>query len=253
LAEDVAVKVDRLTFTYERGPLALQDVTFEVRKGEILGVLGSNGAGKTTLCFHLNGIIPTVYAGTEKGKVRMCGLDPWETPILEMSQKASMVLQDPETQFTTTDVASELAFGPANLAIEREEIFRRAEWAAKVCGIDGLEERKPKELSGGQKQRVALAAGLTMLPEVLILDEPTSQLDPVGTTEVFDVVHHLADTENMTIIITSHKTDEVARLAHKLPRKYSLKRSYSTLSVSTLHQLPRWPRGSRPRLRGSRT
>ncbi|MFX0045556.1 MAG: ABC transporter ATP-binding protein [Candidatus Hermodarchaeota archaeon] len=216
MAEDIAVKVDNLTFTYERGPLALQDVTFDVRKGEILGVLGSNGAGKTTLCFHLNGIIPTVYAGTEKGKVEMCGLDPWETPILEMSQKASMVLQDPETQFTTTDVSSELAFGPANLAIEREEIFRRAEWAAKVCGIDGLEERKPKELSGGQKQRVALAAGLTMLPQVLILDEPTSQLDPVGTTEVFDVVHHLADTEDMTIIITSHKTDEVARLAHKI-------------------------------------
>ncbi|UCH03564.1 MAG: ATP-binding cassette domain-containing protein [Candidatus Thorarchaeota archaeon] len=216
MAEDVAVKVDNLTFTYERGPLALQDVTFDVRKGEILGILGSNGAGKTTLCFHLNGIIPTVYAGTEKGKVEMCGLDPWETPILEMSQKASMVLQDPETQFTTTDVSSELAFGPANLAIEREEIFRRSEWAAKVCGIDGLEERKPKELSGGQKQRVALAAGLTMLPQVLILDEPTSQLDPVGTTEVFDVVHHLADTEDMTIIITSHKTDEVARLAHKI-------------------------------------
>lgn len=216
MAEDIAVKVDNLTFTYERGPLALQDVTFDVRKGEILGVLGSNGAGKTTLCFHLNGIIPTVYAGTEKGKVEMCGLDPWETPILEMSQKASMVLQDPETQFTTTDVSSELAFGPANLAIEREEIFRRAEWATKVCGIDGLEERKPKELSGGQKQRVALAAGLTMLPQVLILDEPTSQLDPVGTTEVFDVVHHLADTEDMTIIITSHKTDEVARLAHKI-------------------------------------
>ncbi len=216
MAEDVVVNISNLTFTYERGPLALQDVSCEVRKGEILGIMGSNGAGKTTLCFHLNGIIPTVYAGTEKGRVTMCGLDPWETPILEMSQKACMVLQDPETQFTTTDVASELAFGPANLAVEREEIFRRADWAAKVCGISGLEERKPQELSGGQKQRVALAAGLTMLPEVLILDEPTSQLDPVGTTEVFDVVNHLSETEDMTILITSHKTDEVARLASKI-------------------------------------
>ena len=216
MAEDVTVKVDNLSFTYERGPLALQNVTFEVKKGEILGVLGANGAGKTSLCFHLNGIIPTVYAGTEKGRVTLCGLDPWETPILEMSQKACMVLQDPETQFTTTDVESELAFGPANLAVERDEIFRRSAWAAEVCGIEGLEERKPQELSGGQKQRVALAAGLTMLPEVLILDEPTSQLDPVGTGEVFDVVNHLADTENMTILITSHKTDEVARLADKV-------------------------------------
>jgi energy-coupling factor transporter ATP-binding protein EcfA2 len=211
-----SIHIDKLTFTYERGPLALSDISMSVEKGEIVGILGANGAGKTTLCFHLNGIIPTVYAGTEKGTISMCGLDPWEVPIIELSQKASMVLQDPETQFTTTDVASELYFGPANLGIEREEIFRRAKWAAKVCGIDGLEERKPQELSGGQKQRVALAAGMTMQPEVLILDEPTSQLDPVGTTEVFNVVHELASTQNMTIVITSHKTDEIARLADKV-------------------------------------
>ncbi len=211
-----SIEIDNLTFTYERGPLALQGVTLNVERGEIVGVLGSNGSGKTTLCFHLNGIIPTVYAGTEKGSITMCGLDPWDTPIIDLSQKASMVLQDPETQFTTTDVSSELYFGPANLGVEKEEIFRRAEWAAGVCGISGLEERKPQELSGGQKQRVALAAGLTMLPEVLILDEPTSQLDPVGTTEVFDVVHELANSKDMTIVITSHKTDEVARLANKV-------------------------------------
>ena len=211
-----SIEINNLTFTYERGPLALQDISLTVKKGEIIGVLGSNGSGKTTLCFHLNGIIPTVYAGTEKGSIVMCGLDPWETPIIDLSQKASMVLQDPETQFTTTDVASELYFGPANLGVEKSEIFRRADWAAEVCGISGLEERKPQELSGGQKQRVALAAGLTMLPEVLILDEPTSQLDPVGTTEVFDVVHELANSQDMTIVITSHKTDEVARLASKV-------------------------------------
>jgi len=199
------VKVENLTFTYERGPLALEDINFEVGSGEILGILGSNGAGKTTLCFHLNGIIPTVFTGVEKGRIEIHGLDPWETPIIELSQIASMVLQDPETQFTTTNVESELQFGPCNLGIDREEILRRVAWAAKVCGITGLEERKPKELSGGQKQRVALAAGLTMLPKVLILDEPTSQLDPVGTTEVFDVVHELAKKEEMTIMIASHK------------------------------------------------
>ncbi|TFG30523.1 ATP-binding cassette domain-containing protein [Candidatus Thorarchaeota archaeon] len=211
-----SIQISNLTFTYERGPLALQDISFSVQKGEIVGILGANGAGKTTLCFHLNGIIPTVYAGIEKGTITMCGLDPWETPIIELSQKASMVLQDPETQFTTTDVQSELYFGPSNLGVERNEIIRRAIWAAEVCGIGGLEERKPQELSGGQKQRVALAAGLTMLPEVLILDEPTSQLDPVGTTEVFNVVNELASKQDMTIVITSHKTDEVARLADKV-------------------------------------
>jgi energy-coupling factor transport system ATP-binding protein len=216
MTKDSAVTVNNLTFTYERGPQALENVDFKVNYGEILGILGANGAGKTTLCFHLNGIIPTVYAGTEKGSVEICGLDPWESPIIELSQIASMVLQDPETQFTTTTVESELLFGPENLGTEKDEILRRAEWAAKVCGIDGLEERKPKELSGGQKQRVALAAGLTMLPKVLILDEPTSQLDPVGTTEVFDVVNDLAKSRDMTILIASHKCDEVARLADKI-------------------------------------
>ncbi len=216
MVQKSVVKVDNLTFTYERGPLALEEVSFEVGSGEILGILGSNGAGKTTLCFHLNGIIPTVFTGVEKGRVDIHGLDPWETPIIELSKIASMVLQDPETQFTTTNVESELQFGPCNLGIDRDEILRRVAWAANVCGITGLEERKPKELSGGQKQRVALAAGLTMLPKVLILDEPTSQLDPVGTTEVFDVVHELAKKEEMTIMIASHKTEEVARLASKI-------------------------------------
>ena len=216
MTSDLAVEVENLTFTYERGPLALQNISFQLKRGEILGIIGANGAGKTTLCFHLNGIIPTVYAGREKGHVTVSGLDPWDTPIIRLSQVTSMVLQDPETQFTTTDVGSELEFGPANLGIERDEILRRARWAAEVCGIDGLENRRPQELSGGQKQRVALAAGMTMLPQVLILDEPTSQLDPVGTTEVFDVVHQLASTQDMTIVITSHKTDEIARLASKV-------------------------------------
>ncbi len=216
MSQKTVVTVENLTFTYERGPLALEDVNFEVGSGEILGILGSNGAGKTSLCFHLNGIIPTVFSGVEKGRINIHGLDPWETPIIELSQIASMVLQDPETQFTTTNVESELQFGPCNLGIDRDEILRRVDWAAKVCGINGLEERKPKELSGGQKQRVALAAGLTMLPKVLILDEPTSQLDPIGTTEVFDVVHELSEKEEMTILIASHKTEEVARLASKI-------------------------------------
>jgi len=216
VTSDYSVKATNLSFTYERGPEALKGMSFEMEPGDIMGVVGANGAGKTTLCFHLNGVIPTVYAGKERGHIEMCGLDPWETPIIKLAEKACMVLQDPESQFTTTNVASELAFGPANLGVDRETILERSKWAAKVCGIDGLEERKPKELSGGQKQRVALAAGLTMLPEVLILDEPTSQLDPIGSTEVFDVINQLSEREDMTIMITSHKTDEISRLATKV-------------------------------------
>jgi energy-coupling factor transport system ATP-binding protein len=216
MATNELVKVDRVTFTYERGPTALKDVSFTINRGEVIAVMGANGAGKTTLCFHLNGVIPMVYAGTEKGRITVAGLDPWETPIIELSQHVSMVLQDPESQFVTNDVKSELAFGPANLAVPKDEILDRIDFASKVCGLEGLHERRPADLSGGQKQRVAFGAGLTMLPDLLVLDEPTSQLDPVGTAEVLDTLNGLTKEEDLSIVITSHKTEKVAEFADRV-------------------------------------
>ncbi|MBS3794448.1 MAG: ATP-binding cassette domain-containing protein, partial [Candidatus Thorarchaeota archaeon] len=210
------VKIDRVTFTYERGPTALKDVSLGIKRGEVIAVMGANGAGKTTLCFHLNGVIPMVYAGTEKGQITVAGLDPWETPIIELSRHVSMVLQDPESQFVTNDVRSELAFGPANLAVPKEEILERIEFATKVCGLEGLHDRRPADLSGGQKQRVAFGAGLAMLPDLLVLDEPTSQLDPVGTAEVLDTLNKLTKEEDLSIVITSHKTEKVAEFADRV-------------------------------------
>lgn len=213
MTETALVTIKNLTFTYERGPQALSDVSLEVPQGEVLAVLGANGAGKTTLCYHINGIIPEVYGGTEKGEVMVAGLDPWETPIIQLAQNVSMVLQDPESQFITNDVRSELAFGPANLGVPRDEILKRMEYATDVCGLQGLWERAPTDLSGGQKQRVAFGAGLTMLPKVLVLDEPTSQLDPIGTTEVLEALHRLTQDDKMTIIISTHKTEKAAEFA----------------------------------------
>ncbi len=210
------VNVDNVTFTYERGPTALNTVSFGMNRGEVLSVLGANGAGKTTLCFHLNGVIPEVYAGTEKGRISVAGLDPWDTPIIELARHVSMVLQDPESQFVTNDVRSELAFGPANLAVPREEILERIDFATKVCGLEGLHDRRPSDLSGGQKQRVVFGAGLTMLPDLLVLDEPTSQLDPVGTGEVLDTLNKLTKEEDLSILITSHKTERVAEFADRI-------------------------------------
>jgi energy-coupling factor transport system ATP-binding protein len=216
MTEEPLVKIDKLSFTYERGPDALKGLTFEVNKGEVIAILGANGAGKTTLCFHLNGVIPTVYAGIEKGQVKVGDLDPWETPIIDLASHVSMVLQDPETQFVTNDVDSELAFGPANLGIEKEEILRRMDFAKKICGLEGLGERPPKDLSGGQKQRVAFGAGLAMLPELLVLDEPTSQLDPIGTKEILETLNRLTQEEDLTIVISTHKTKEIAPLASRV-------------------------------------
>lgn len=216
MTEPPLIQIKNLTFTYERGPQALNDVSLDLNKGEVLAILGANGAGKTTLCFHLNGIIPEVYGGKEKGTVIVAGLDPWERPIIDLAEKVSMVLQDPETQFVTNDVRSELAFGPANLGIPKEEILERMNYATEVCGLEGLWNRAPSDLSGGQKQRVAFGAGLTMLPKVLVLDEPTSQLDPIGTIEVLDALNRLTEGQEMAIVIATHKTEKAAGFAHKV-------------------------------------
>lgn len=216
-SNDIVVDVENLSFLYAGvdGEYALKGVSFQLKKGEVLAVMGANGAGKTTLCYILSGIIPNMYGGTRKGKVRVLNFDPWDQPIYYTAKDVSILLQDPETQLMMPDVFSELAFGPANLGVPKEEILKRIKEALKIVGLEGFEERHPRELSGGQKQRVALAAVLTMKPKLLVLDEPTAQLDPLGTTEVFNAVKKLKDI-GMSIIITSHKTEEIAMIADKI-------------------------------------
>lgn len=127
--------------------------------------------------------------------------------------KIGIVLEDPETQLFTTKVFNEVAFGAENLGLPREEIIKRAKWALKVVRLEGYEERHPTMLSGGQKQRVAIASALTMRPDIMVLDEPTSQLDPIGTIEVFEVVKELKQKYGMTIIMVTHKSEEIAAFA----------------------------------------
>lgn len=209
------MSVSNLSFQYEGGVEALKNVSFEVKKGEFLAILGPNGAGKTTLCYILTGIIPNVYGGVRKGRVRVLDFDPWDQPIYETATKVGILLQDPEAQLVMPSVYAELAFGPANLGVPKEEILRRMREILKLIRMEGYEERHPRELSGGQKQRVALGAILMMMPEILILDEPTSQLDPIGTSEVLATIKKLKEM-GKTIIMTTHKTEEIAYLADKV-------------------------------------
>jgi energy-coupling factor transport system ATP-binding protein len=216
-SNEIIVDVENLSFLYAGvdGEYALKSVNFQLKKGEVLAVMGANGAGKTTLCYILSGIIPNMYGGTRKGKVRVLNFDPWDQPIYYTAKDVSILLQDPETQLMMPDVFSELAFGPANLGVPKDEILKRIKEALKIVGLEGFEERHPRELSCGQKQRVALAAVLTMKPKLLVLDEPTAQLDPLGTTEVFNAIKNLKEL-GMSIIITSHKTEEIAMIADKI-------------------------------------
>jgi energy-coupling factor transport system ATP-binding protein len=213
---DLIVDVQNLSFAYPDGSKALAGINLEVTRGEIVAVMGANGAGKTTLCHHLTGVIPNIYQGTTEGKVAVVGMDVQRHPVYELAQKISFVTQDPEGQLINPDVLMEVAFGSENLGVPREEIMRRAKWALEAVGLEGLESRSPSELSGGQKQRLVLAAGLSMLPQLLVLDEPTSQLDPMGTTEVLNVLVDLKKKYNMTTILTTHASEEMLEFADRV-------------------------------------
>lgn len=204
-----SVRVEDLTFAYEGGPAVLQKVSFSLRRGDFLVVLGANGAGKTTLCYLLSGVIPHIWSGTREGQVEVTGIDPWTVPMYEMAGRTGIVLQDPDAQLAMPTVAMELAFGPANLGIPREAILDRTQRALRAVGLEGFEGRTTQGLSGGQKQRVALASALTLQPQVLILDEPTSQLDPLGRQEVLQALQALQKEDDLTVVMTTHDTEDL--------------------------------------------
>lgn len=194
----------------------LRDLSFSVEEGEFLAIMGRNGAGKSTLCQALNGVIPHLRGGTVWGEIRIDGLDTRDTPVSELTRRVGIVLEDPEAQLFTTRVDDEVAFGLENLRYPPEEIERRITWASRIVRIEDLWEREPASLSGGQKQRCAIAAALAMQPRIMVLDEPTSQLDPVGTDEVFSVVRSLSRELGMTVLFATHKSEHIAEFADRV-------------------------------------
>lgn len=215
--EQIPISVKNVTYTYpEQDSPALKDVTLEVEKGEFLVIMGPNGAGKTTLCLLLNGVIPNVLGGRLRGRTEVMGLDTRRHHVYEMAQHVGMVLQDPEAQLFTSSVRSEAAFAAENLGVPREEMIERIDWALDVVRLQDFVQRPPPQLSGGQKQRLTIAAALVMRPLVLVLDEPTSQLDPIGAQEVFSVLHDLNQDIGMTVVISTHKSEQAARYADRI-------------------------------------
>ena len=214
---ETPISVKNVTYTYpEQDTPALKDVNLDVDQGEYVVVMGRNGAGKTTLCVLLNGVIPNVLGGKMRGRTEVMGLDTRRHHVYEMAQYVGMVLQDPEAQLFTSNVRSEAAFAAENLGVPREEMVELIEWALEVVRLQEMVKRAPSHLSGGQKQRLAIAAGLVMRPSVLVLDEPTSQLDPIGAQEVFAVLRDLNQDLGMTIILCTHKSEHAARYADRI-------------------------------------
>ena len=216
MTDHVVIELEDVTFTYEGDVVALRQLNLVAREGEFVVVLGANGAGKSTLCYLLGGIVPHIYGGRRRGHVSVAGSDPWDEPLYITSQRCGTLMQDPEVQLFMPTLRSELAFGPSNLGVPRGRIVQRTRDALSLVRLDGLEEHNPRDLSGGQKQRAALASVLTMAPQVLVLDEPTSQLDPLGRWEVVEAIERLKEQGDLTIIMTTHETEEVLRLADQV-------------------------------------
>lgn len=200
-----AVVFDGVTFSYNDQPSpALNNVSFSVQKGEFLAIIGHNGSGKSTLARLTNGLLQP-----DSGTVTVLGLNVAEGKnSIEVRRHAGIVFQNPDNQMVASIIEDDVAFGPENLGVEREEIGRRITWALEAVGMNEFRTGTPSRLSGGQKQRVAIAGVLAIKPEILILDESTAMLDPKGRREVMDVVARLNREEGMTVILITHFMEE---------------------------------------------
>jgi energy-coupling factor transporter ATP-binding protein EcfA2 len=205
-----SVRAAGLSFTYStRIRPALADLTFAVTPGEIVLVLGPSGSGKSTLTLCLDGLVPHLVEGDYSGEVAVAGLVVGDTPVGVLARQAGLVFQDPDSQFCTLTVDDEIAFGLENLQTPAGEIEPAIDRALEVVRLPHLRGRPLSSLSGGEKQRVALAAVLAMGPGLLVLDEPSSNLDPAATSELFLILRRLAGDGRHTIVIIEHKLDEV--------------------------------------------
>lgn len=212
------IELKNISFKYElQEEKTLKDLNLHVREGEFVGVIGKNGAGKTTLCNIIRGIIPDFIQGEISGDILIDSKNINHIERGEMAELVGFVFQNPFSQISgiKKTVFEEIAYGLENLGVEREEMKRRVKDVIQLLKIEDLQDKNPLELSGGQSQRVAIASIIVMNPKILIFDEPTSQLDPLGTEEIFDILK-LLKSEQKTIILVEHKIDLIAEYADRV-------------------------------------
>jgi energy-coupling factor transport system ATP-binding protein len=197
--------------------LGLRNINLQIGEGEFVAIIGANGAGKSTLCYTLAGFVPHFYKGEITGTVTIAGVETRQQTLGEIVLNVGLVFQNPFNQISGAKftVFEEIAFGLENLGVPRAEMKARVEEIMARTGITALADRSPYALSGGQQQRVALASILVMEPKVLVLDEPTSQLDPIGSREVFATIRTMSQA-GMTVIMAEHKLEWVATFADRV-------------------------------------
>lgn len=211
------IEINNLTWQYsDTNKPAIRDISLNIEENSFIGVCGPNEAGKTTLVSCINGLIPNNFVGTYKGQVKLFGKDIKDFTTKELAKCVGYVFSDPEAQFTSMSVEEELAFGMENIGLKRDEIKRRIDWVSEITSLEELLDKSPYDISGGQKQRVAIASVLSMQPKIMILDEPTSMLDPVGKDSIFNICEKMKNELNMTVIMVEHTIDRLARLSDKM-------------------------------------
>ncbi|MBI9045356.1 MAG: ATP-binding cassette domain-containing protein [Anaerolineaceae bacterium] len=213
------IEIKGLTFTYSGKGVAkpaLKGINLTIYEGEYVALMGLNGAGKTTLELCLNGVIPNMIVGDYEGEVIVEGKDTYDTPVREMAKSVGMVFDNPAFQISQMFVAEEIALGMESLGISSEIMHSRVPEVLEIVGLAGLEERSPFGLSGGQQQRLAIASALAMEPNILVMDEPTSNVDPIGKEEIFAVAEDLNKKRGMTVIMAEHEVEVIAAYADRV-------------------------------------
>lgn len=216
MAESI-IKFENVTYSYPATEKpAIHDINLDIKEGEVVLISGPSGSGKTTLCSTLNRIVPEAYEGEMSGKIFIKGKDISKKHIGEMAFISGMLFQDPSGQLTNPTVEDEIAFGPENKGLPVKEVERLINEYSHYVGMQDYLERPPQALSGGQQQSVAYAAVLAMEPEIYVLDEPTSNLDPLGSDLVFELMKKLANDKHKTVIIVEHKLEKIINLVDRI-------------------------------------
>ncbi|MCL2068122.1 MAG: energy-coupling factor transporter ATPase [Treponema sp.] len=207
---ETSVEIQNLSFSYkdQTNGKALDNISLNIDRGEFLMILGPSGAGKSTFAYCLNGIIPNMMRGSYEGAVILNGKEMAKQTVSHMARDIGLVFQDFENQLFSTNVRLEIAFSPENFSVPREEIDRTIDEMLKLTGLEGFDKREPATLSGGQKQRLVIGSVLAGCPKILCMDEPTTDLDPIGKIEVFNLAGRLRQSGEITLIVIEHETVE---------------------------------------------
>lgn len=216
-----AVSIQDLGWKYAgRKNFAIEHINLDIEEDTFTSIVGPNEHGKTTLVSCIKGLIPNSFHGVWRGKVEIFGQDVRELSAQVLADEIGFVFADPEAQFTSMTVEEELVFGLENIGLPLNEISGRLEWVTEITLISDLLDKPPYEISGGQKQRVAIASVLAMKPRIMILDEPTSMLDPLGKDFIFEILTNIKKEQDLTIIVVEHNIEQVAPLSDQMILMY---------------------------------